>query len=128
MLPFASFLLGFFLNPKSETGNPPEGWESEGQIPNPQQSPSVCYQLYFVKSKSSPDSRGLLGIDFSGCSLFSSQVLCHLKRFHGLASHVSVALMSSFVVVMIKPGIEVVLELFKALVELLSESNAEELI
>jgi hypothetical protein len=23
-------------NPQSETGNPPEGWESEGQIRNPQ--------------------------------------------------------------------------------------------
>jgi hypothetical protein len=23
------------LNPRSETGNPPEGWESEGQIQNP---------------------------------------------------------------------------------------------
>ncbi len=24
-----------FSNPQSETGNPPEGWESEGQIRNP---------------------------------------------------------------------------------------------
>jgi hypothetical protein len=32
-----SFVFDFVLsvfNPKSETGNPPEGWESEGQIRN----------------------------------------------------------------------------------------------
>ena len=55
-------------------------------------------------------------------------MLCHLKRFHGLSAHVSIALMSSFVVVMIEPGIEVGLELLKTLVELFSEGNTEELI
>jgi hypothetical protein len=29
-------------NPHSETGNPPEGWESEGQTPNPKHQSSGC--------------------------------------------------------------------------------------
>ena len=48
-------------------------------------------------------------------------MLGHLKRFHALASHVSVTLMSSLVIVVIEPGIKVLLELFEILVKLLSD-------
>ena len=32
-------------NPHSETGNPPEGWESEGQTPNPKHQSSGCLKV-----------------------------------------------------------------------------------